>query len=124
MSAQANDPSCRQFPRRAFLADLGMGFTGVVLASLLHRDGVVRAGDGAAAPSSEGSSPTGLPNFAPKAKRVIWLFMVGGVSHMESFDPKPELTKYTGKTIGQTPYKDVLTNKFVSENLRVVVPND
>ncbi len=33
--------------------------------------------------------PTGQPHFAPKAKSVIWLFMNGGVSHMESFDPSP-----------------------------------
>ncbi|MCE2695841.1 MAG: DUF1501 domain-containing protein, partial [Verrucomicrobiaceae bacterium] len=37
--------------------------------------------------------PSGLPVMPQKAKRVIWLFMRGGVSHMESFDPKPMLTK-------------------------------
>ena len=45
------------------------------------------------------------PHFIPKAKKVIWLFMRGGVSHMESFDPKPELNKYAGKAIGNTPYE-------------------
>ena len=40
----------------------------------------------------------------PKAKSVIWLFMNGGVSHLETFDPKPELTKYAGKTIAETPF--------------------
>ena len=45
--------------------------------------------------------------FAPKAKSVIWLFMNGGVSHMESFDPKPVLKKYAGKTIAETPFADV-----------------
>ncbi len=35
------------------------------------------------------SPPNGQPHFAPKAKSVIWLFMIGGVSHLESFDPKP-----------------------------------
>src|SRR5581483_2059322 len=40
-------------------------------------------------------------------KSVIWLFMKGGASHMETFDPKPELSRYGGKTIGETPYKDV-----------------
>jgi len=38
---------------------------------------------------------------------VIWLFMKGGASHMETFDPKPELSRFGGKTIGDTPYKDV-----------------
>jgi len=46
------------------------------------------------------------PHFTPKAKSVIWLFMNGGVSHMETFDPKPMLTKYAGKSINETPYQD------------------
>ena len=37
------------------------------------------------------------PHFAPKAKRVIHLFMNGGPSHVDTFDPKPELTKWHGK---------------------------
>src|SRR4051794_40082305 len=110
------DPSCRRFPRRAFLADLGMGFTGLALAAMLRRDGVARAAaadDAPAASDATYTPPDGRPDFAPKAKRVIWLFMVGGVSHMESFDPKPELTQYAGKTIAQTPYKDVLASKYL-----------
>jgi hypothetical protein len=49
--------------------------------------------------------------------------MRGGVSHMESFDPKPMLTKYAGKTIGETPYKDVQSPEKL-KNVRVVVVND
>ena len=49
-----------------------------------------------------------MPHFAPKAKSVIWLFMIGGVSHVESFDPKPLLNKYAGKSIAETPHKRVL----------------
>ncbi len=56
----------------------------------------------------EHGAPDGKPHFTPKAKKVIWLFMRGGVSHMESFDPKPELNKYAGKAIGNTPYASVL----------------
>ena len=82
--------------RRGFLADAGMGFTGLALGAMLHRDG--RAQHNAWSP------PTGEPHFAPRAKSVIWLFMNGGVSHMESFDPKPMLTKYAGKTIAETPF--------------------
>src|SRR6476660_9440255 len=37
------------------------------------------------------------PHFTPKAKNVIFLFMPGGVSHMESFDPKPKLAELDGK---------------------------
>ena len=86
-------------PRRAFLADLGLGFTGLALGAMFARDGV---GSPAA-----WTPPDGRPHFAPKAKSVIWLFMNGGVSHLESFDFKPEITKHAGKTIGETPYADV-----------------
>ena len=77
--------------RRTFLA-------GLALSAMLHRDGCAGAG--------EWSPPTGQPHFVPKAKNVVWLFMNGGVSHMESFDPKPMLTKYAGKTIAETPFKE------------------
>jgi hypothetical protein len=98
-----------------------MGFTGLALGAMLSRDGVVRANSPTHA---AWAPPDGQPHLPAKAKSVIWLFMVGGASHMETFDPKPELTKYAGKSIGDTPYKDALTKSFLNENLRVVVPND
>ena len=67
--------------------------------------------------------PDGKPHFRPKAKRVIWLFMRGGVSHMESFDPKPELNKYAGKSIGDTPHKDVLDPSRIRK-LRIPIKGD
>ena len=71
--------------RRVFLADTCMGLTGLALGSLLPQ--VARADD------ESWIAPDGKPHFEPKAKRVIWLFMLGGVSHVESFDPKPVLNK-------------------------------
>ncbi len=56
-----------------------------------------------------------------KAKRVIWLFMIGGVSHVESFDPKPEINKYAGRSIGDTPHAHTLENPLVKKNLREFV---
>ena len=53
----------------------------------------------------------------PKAKSVIWIFLCGGVSHVESFDPKPELNKYAGKTVDDTPYKDVLNPEKLKDVL-------
>ncbi|MCX6603389.1 MAG: DUF1501 domain-containing protein [Acidobacteria bacterium] len=92
--------------RRVFLADAGMGLAGLALGTLLPQKLVADA----------------VPHFAPKAKRVIWLFMLGGVSHMESFDPKPELNKHAGKQLSETPHRDTLTNPFVKENLKAFVP--
>ncbi|WP_406693784.1 DUF1501 domain-containing protein [Singulisphaera sp. Ch08] len=117
VSKHSGDPSCGRTPRRAFLADLGFGFTGLVLSAMLNRDGVTRAEE----IGGGWTPPTGLPHFAPKAKNVIWLFMVGGVSHVEGFDPKPSLTRYAGKTIAETPLKSVLDSPHNTKNLREFV---
>ena len=100
--------------RRRFFTELGMGFPAVALAAMLHRDGLARADDTAA---TGWKPPDGQPHFTPKAKNVIWLFMIGGTSHVESFDPKPALNRYAGKTIAETPYAAVLKNKLTG-NLR------
>jgi hypothetical protein len=110
---------CRGSHRRAFLSDLGMGFTGLALAAMLHRDGYALGEPGA----SPTGGPDGKPHFPPKAKSVIWLFMNGGVSHLETFDPKPMVTKFAGKTIAETPFKDV-QNPEKLKLARVTVIND
>ncbi|MDA1139065.1 MAG: DUF1501 domain-containing protein [Planctomycetota bacterium] len=101
--------------RRTFLSDMGMGFTGLALGAMLQREGL-------AASDAVWTPPDGQPHFAPRAKSVIWLFMNGGVSHMESFDPKPMLTKYGGKTIADTPFADVQNPKRLAIE-RLVVPD-
>ena len=110
-----HDPHCTSCSRRSFLTNSGLGFAGLALGAMLQRDGYGSEG--------EWALPTGLPHFAPKARSVIWLFMNGGVSHMESFDPKPMLTKYGGKTISETPFADVLDPKKLALE-RVMVKND
>src|SRR6266571_6458569 len=94
--------------RRTFLADIGMGFTGLALGAMLHRDGIARAAT---------TGPDGRPHFAPKAKRVIWLFMIGGVSHVESFDPKPALKRYGDMKVSETERAPVLTSPLVKATL-------
>ena len=93
--------------RRVFLSDFGMGFTGLALGAMLNRDGVCRA----AAP----------PASSPKAKSVIWIFLSGGYSHLETFDYKPALNKYAGKTFSQTPYPDPLRSPLHDKRSRSVV---
>src|SRR5438270_3216255 len=108
MSNRVPDPG-----RRAFLADLGVGFAGLALAAMLHRDGVALGSEDPWAP------PDGRPHFPPRAKSVIWLFMNGGVSHLESFDPKPALNKFAGKTIDESPFKKaVLESPYYRKNVR------
>jgi len=101
--------------RRSFLADTGMGFTGLALGAMLHRDGIARGATTGWMP------PDGKPHFAARAKRVIWLFMIGGTSQMETFDPKPALNRYAGMSISDTPHKDTLVNPLVKKNLREVI---
>ncbi len=103
--------------RRGFLHSFAGGLSSIAFASLLQSE-LSRAGE-----SSHGQSPSGIPHFAPKAKRIIWLFMRGGVSHMESFDPKPRLTEYAGKSISETPWKSVQDPEKLKK-VRVVVVND
>src|SRR5437867_11803299 len=99
MARNSKHSGCGRISRRTFLADTGMGFTGLALGAMLFKDGVARA---------DNPPPDGQPHFAPRAKSVIWIFLCGGVSHVESFDVKPELNKFAGKSIADTPYADAL----------------
>lgn len=74
--------------RRWFFKQCGVGLGAVALRSLL--------GDAVAGSPLDPLAPK-LSQFAPKAKRVIYLFMAGAPSHLELFDNKPELTKWNGK---------------------------
>ena len=101
---------CGRIHRRTFLADVGMGFTGLALSAMLHDE---------ARSTTPHTRPDGRPHFAPKAKNVIWLFMLGGVSQMESFDPKPALNRYAGQTINASPFgSGVLNSPFYRRNVR------
>ena len=74
--------------RRSFLQKIGFGFGGAALASLINQD--------AAAAADDPLVKLGL-HHAPKAKRVIYIHMVGAPSHLDLFDFKPELQKRTGE---------------------------
>jgi hypothetical protein len=79
--------------RRKFLASAGLGLGTIGLGSILMPD--LFKGGGAEADAL----PIGLPHFAPKAKRVIYLFQNGAPSQLESFDYKPLLTEMQGKDL-------------------------
>jgi hypothetical protein len=88
-----------------------MGLTGIALGTLLQRDGIARA--------AETEQPEGLAHFAPRAKSVIWYFMLGGTSHLESFDYKPAINKHAGQTIDESPFKSaVLDSPYYRKNVR------
>lgn len=77
--------------RREFLQRVGMGMGSLFMAPLLSA-----APD---SPSKLNPLTPRSPHFAPRAKRVIHLFMNGGPSQVDTFDPKPELTKQHGKEL-------------------------
>ena len=78
--------------RRRFLGQAGLGIGAAALAELLQCDLLAQS---AAASARRAVSP-GLPHFAPKAKRVIYMFQSGAPSQLDLFDYKPQLAKTHG----------------------------
>src|SRR5262245_32516908 len=102
----------QQITRRWFFKECGLGLGALALSSLL--------GDSTAAASTNPLSPK-LAHLAPKAKRVIYLFMAGAPSHLELFDHKPELAKWNGKL----PPAELLKNyraAFINPNSALLGP--
>jgi hypothetical protein len=83
--------SCFQRPisRRQWLAETGAGFGGLALAAILAEQSA----------GAENHLATRPPHFRPRVKRVIMLFMFGGPSHLDTFDPKPLLTRHSGRPL-------------------------
>jgi hypothetical protein len=103
--------------RREFLSTAGGGFGALALAWLMAQEG--RAADESPAQQTSGERP---PHFAPRAKNVIWCFLDGGPSHIDLFDPKPELTRLAGQPLpdsfsrprtamGKTAFTNLLASK-------------
>lgn len=93
--AQAAQRAIELLRRRWFLRDCGMGLGAMAAASLMAGEG--RGGESAADAEAAGPLAPRQPHFAPKAKRVIYMFQAGAPSHLELFDPKPELTRRNGQ---------------------------
>src|SRR5215207_2509872 len=101
------------FSRRQALQTLGCGFGSLALAGLAAADQARAASNPLAAR---------MPHVKPRAKRIIFLFMQGGVSHVDSFDYKPRLETDNGK---QMPFDDarVIANTGMrGSNNRVMKP--
>ena len=95
----------RFISRRDFLFEAGEGISGLALAYLLASDGLLAASPGSDLSPCVASGGIQSPlaprptHFKPRAKAVISLFMSGGVSHVDTFDPKPMLTRYHGQPL-------------------------
>jgi hypothetical protein len=84
------DPTPRRLSRRELLFETAGGLGGVALAALLAQEGALAGPSGGAGPA---------PHFAPRARRVIQVFCCGGVSHVDTFDYKPELKRLNGQPL-------------------------
>ncbi len=86
--------SPRGLSRREVLCRIGGGFGALALTSVFTEAGFLRASPSAANPLAP--KP---PHFTPRARRLIFLFMNGGPSHVDTFDPKPALARHAGQPL-------------------------
>ena len=98
--------------RRQLLCESGLGLGRIALASLLASE--TFATRLTAAEALDPQVPR-KPHFAPKARRVIYLFLHGGPSHVDLFDPKPDLAKYAGQPLPES-FGPVMTRRNVAKN--------
>src|SRR5438045_2063667 len=88
---RCSDPSQPELlSRRQMLRQAGLGFGSWALLDLLRREGQS---------ATPGTNAPGAPHFPARAKHVIFLFMQGGPSHIDTFDPKPLLNKLHGQPL-------------------------
>ncbi|MCI0539964.1 MAG: DUF1501 domain-containing protein [Verrucomicrobiales bacterium] len=106
MDDEVTDNTCGQLNRRQLLRRMCAGFGMVGLAGLLGPQAWLAA------------SETRQPQFKARAKRVIFLFMNGGPSHVDTFDPKPALKKHEGKQPEGELYKKNKGSGFMPSPLR------
>ncbi len=112
MNPRTHQPfPCGRVGRRTFLADLGMGCAGLALGNLLQSE-------------SRGATDIRRPHHAPRATNVIWVFLSGGVSHLETFDPKPKLNELAGKTYDESTLPNPQKSPLFLERSRSVVGMD
>ncbi|MDB4451704.1 DUF1501 domain-containing protein [Akkermansiaceae bacterium] len=105
------DPHQTFIKRRTFLNNAGMSFgSAALLSQLMKAEGI----------GSEYKGLTALPHHEPKAKRVIFLCMAGGPSHLETFDYKPQLDKLDGKAMPESFTKGQPIAQLQGKELKVL----
>ena len=106
------DPLTSSLSRRTFLGHSGFGLGAAALASLEPPG-----------PTPKDDAPTpGAPHHLPRIKRVIWLCMAGGPSHLETFDPKPELARLDGQPMPESFTKGQPIAQLQGQKLKVLGP--
>ncbi len=98
--------------RRALFGKSAMGAGAWALGSLLERDGF----------AMQKPAISGLPHFAAKAKRVIYLIMNGGPPHLDMFDYKPQMEKWRGKEIPESVHGNKRTSSMTAKQIKATLP--
>lgn len=122
--SSARSTFCGRVMRRGFLADLGMGFGSLAAGSLLLDEGISRGEVPAGIDAQSAHATSTTPGGPARAKNVIWIFLSGGVSHLETLDPKPLLNKFAGKTYDETQLPNPQKLPVYLERSRSVVGFD
>ena len=111
---------CRQLTRRHFFGANATSVGLAALATLLGEQGRAESSP----PKRPAGGLPGLPNFAPKARRIIYLFQSGGPSQMELFDYKPKLRDFAGQNLPDSIRNGQrLTGMSASQSSFPVVPS-
>src|SRR6188472_3990246 len=97
----------RHYSRRELLLDAGRGFGALALSSMLE-----------AGPTNPLAPKA--PHFPARAKAVIYLFMHGGVSHVDTFDPKPELSRCSGQPLSAELARTIKTS-FIHDPTKAIL---
>src|SRR5687767_6089904 len=95
-NSQSPIPNPQSLTRRQTLARMGTGLGTLGLAGLLADEGMLKSARAAGDPLASRA-----PHFVPRAKHVIHVYLNGGPSQLDTFDPKPLLKKYEGKKLPQ-----------------------
>ncbi len=109
-----------QIGRRTFVTNAGVSLGSMALGSLLS---TAKTANAAARPlATPWTGSLAHPHLVPKAKRVIWLYMAGGMSHLDTFDHKPLLEKLSGEPMPSSVTKGQQIAQLQGQKLRVFPP--
>jgi len=107
--------------RRAFVMNAGVSLGSMALAA--WAPGAIKSAKGAGeAKISRWTGALAHPQFPPRAKRVIWLYMAGGMSHLDTFDHKPLLEKLSGQPMPESITKGQQIAQLQGQKLKVFAP--
>lgn len=101
----------RFWSRRDFLFQSGGGISGLALAALLQQDNLLAGVQCNAGTPAANPLAAKQPDFKARAKNIVSLFMSGGPSHLDTFDPKPALNKYAGQPLDASLASDLVVRQ-------------